>query len=70
MALSGVSGQGRRLARVDEVHSADEVVHVDQLSDAALDALQAGVNGDGTMLPGIDAGDVVVFTDYYRVEAA
>jgi len=69
MALSEVRRQGTRLARVDEVSPADEVVHVDQLSDAALDALLAGAPVEGAVPRELDVGDVVVFRDYYRVEA-
>ena len=70
MALSEVGRQGTRLTPVETVRPDGDVVHVDQLSAAELDALLAGTAGDGSLPAGLDVGDVVVFTDYYRVDAA
>jgi len=61
MALSEVRRQGTRLVRRTDL--------VDQLSDAALDALLAGAPVEGAVPRELDVGDVVVFRDYYRVEA-
>lgn len=59
------------LVPIDPGRVSDEtrVVHVDQLGDRAQERLDAAASGAAPPEPpeSLSAGDVVVFTDYYRV---
>jgi len=68
MALSEVQHSGWSVRRVDSVGSEDTVRHVDELSEVELSAFLAGVNGASLGAVPLDDGDVIVFTDYFRVE--
>ncbi|WP_435127855.1 hypothetical protein [Halobaculum sp. D14] len=46
------------------------VRHVDQLSEGELEAVADMADGEKRRTPGLQPGDVVVFTSYYRVVAA
>lgn len=69
MALSEVRRPAFSLRPVESVSVTDDVYHVDQLSEADFEALVAPSDDDGVAFDGLDAGDIVVFTEYYRVEA-
>jgi hypothetical protein len=58
------------LTPVSEIDAADEVRHFDQLSPRAKRAVIAADEGQSTSVhaPSLSSVDVVVFTDYYRVE--
>ncbi|MFD1588029.1 hypothetical protein ACFR9U_13665 [Halorientalis brevis] len=68
MALSEVQHSGWSVRRVDSVGGDDTVRHVDELSEDELSAFLAGVNGGSMGTVPLDDGDVIVFTDYFRVE--
>lgn len=68
MALSEVQRSGLSVRRVESVRSEDAVRHVDELSDEELSAFLAGVNGASVGTGPFDDGEVIVFTDYFRVE--
>ncbi|MFD1563421.1 hypothetical protein ACFR99_07660 [Haloarchaeobius amylolyticus] len=60
-----------RLERVESVTPDATVRHVDQLDSDALEAVYEAISADrpvpaaGT---GLEPGEVIVFTDYFRVE--
>ena len=58
-----------RVTRTDSVPDGSRVRHFDELDERAQNAL-AGLDGGGTVCdaPGLAAADVIVYTDYYRVE--
>ncbi|RKD95449.1 hypothetical protein [Halopiger aswanensis] len=72
--LSAGEPLGRHLTvrRVESVESTATVRHVDQLETDELQAFYDLLE-DGQPLPAeetaLEAGDIVVFTDYFRVEA-
>ena len=72
MALSESTGQRLTVRPVDRVHAADSVRHVDQLSETARERFYDCVDSNSavTTLEATDfePGEVIVFTDYYRVE--
>jgi hypothetical protein len=57
--------------RTDTVPETARVRHVDELDDSAqeylFDVAEGASPRDPTTLPGLNEGDVVVFTDYYHV---
>ena len=57
------------VARVDAVRGAERVRHFDELDDESqrLVADAAGGRKRCVDAPGLDHGDVVVFTEYYEV---
>ena len=58
-----------RVTRTESVPADSRVRHFDELSDSAQDVV-AGAD-DGTVVcgaPDLSAGEVIVFTDYYRIE--
>lgn len=68
MALSEVQQSGLSLRRVEGSGAEGSVRHVDELTDEELSAFLAGING-ASVTPGpLEAGEVIVFTDYFRVE--
>ena len=69
MALSEVQGSGQTIRRTEEIGGSDTVKHVDELGEDALDAFLAGISGASIGTGALDDVDVVVFTDYFRVEA-
>ena len=58
-----------RLTRTDSVPEGSRVRHFDELDQRAQDAV-AGLDAGGVVCdaPGLTAADVIVYTDYYRVE--
>ncbi len=58
------------LAPTAQVNASDEVRHFDQLTTRAKRAVIAAADGRSTAVsaPSLASVDVVVFTDYYRVE--
>ncbi|WP_049922878.1 hypothetical protein [Halopiger djelfimassiliensis] len=59
------------LRRVESVEPTASVRHVDQLETDTLEEFYAVVEAERSVLsPGTDleAGDVIVFTEYYRVD--
>ena len=80
MAASEPSPRSVRLDRVDvrlepvESVAPDATVrHIDQLDSDTLEAVYAAVSTDRSLSAagtGLEPGDVIVFTDYFRVERA
>lgn len=71
MALSEAHDSGIRLRRVEGISPNDSVTHVDQLQEEELEALLAGADGGPVLGPtSLEVGDVIAFTDFYRVERA
>jgi len=68
MALSEVHQSGLSLRRVEAPGVEDTVRHVDELSDEELSAFLAGLHGPAGAPGPLEAGEVIVFTDYFRVE--
>jgi len=72
MAVSDTTSDSLRLRRTDSVPADGDVLHVDQLRDRAYRAVRRAANGNAHELEAsstrLSAGDVVVFTDYLRVE--
>lgn len=62
---------GYRCQLADRIGSATRVRHFDQLSEPAQNALVAATDGGTGRLPSaeFEPGEVVIFTDYYRVQA-
>ncbi|WP_254761926.1 hypothetical protein [Natrinema marinum] len=73
MPASELRRRSLTLERVDSLGAAATVRHVDQLDSETLTAFYEAV-GDDRAIPaaetGLEAGEVIVFTDYYRVERA
>ncbi|MGQ3411213.1 hypothetical protein ACT4ML_02995 [Natrinema sp. LN54] len=71
MAASTLRRRSLRLERVDSVATDATVRHVDQLDSETLGAVYRAVS-DGrpvtTAETDLEPGEVIVFTDYYRVE--
>ncbi|WP_195892463.1 hypothetical protein [Halopiger goleimassiliensis] len=76
MALSEQSHQepvrrAHALRRVESVDPSASVRHVDQLEPAELELLLGLADSDASIPADespLEAGEVIVFTDYYRVE--
>ncbi|MFC4542986.1 hypothetical protein ACFO5R_13745 [Halosolutus amylolyticus] len=73
MASSELSGRGRtlQLRPVATVDANATVRHVDQFDEETLSALWSAIETDRSLPAagtGLEPGDVVVFTDYYRVD--
>ena len=60
------------LVRTDTVPEGARVRHYDELGEPAQRLLAAAENGERAAgsAPGLADGDVVVYTDYYRIERA
>lgn len=70
MALSEVQRSRLELRRVEAVGGEDTVRHIDQLSEAELRAfLQLSNNGALTDAP-LRTGEIIVASEYYRIEQA
>ncbi|MFC6769476.1 hypothetical protein [Natrinema soli] len=62
-----------RVREVETVGAVDAVTHVDELSDETFQRFYEAVESDSTAGladASLEAGEVIVFTDYYRVERA
>jgi len=70
MALSEVQRPGVRVTPVESVGEHASVRHVDQLSQAELHAFLACLDGDSVHDVPLTEGEVIVFTEYFQVEAA
>lgn len=72
MAVSDTTSDGLRLRRTDSVPADADVKHVDQLDDRVYRTVRRAANGSAHELDAsatrLSPGDVVVFTDYLRVE--
>jgi hypothetical protein len=72
MAVSDTTSDSLRLRRIDTVPADANVKHVDQLDDSVYHTVAGAANGNAHELDAsateLTAGDVVVFTDYLRVE--
>ncbi|MEY7850681.1 hypothetical protein AB7C87_15945 [Natrarchaeobius sp. A-rgal3] len=70
-SASEFPGRPSTLRRVETVESGATVRHVDQLESAALEEFLEMLAGDRSTIPPeseLEEGEIVVFTDYYRVE--
>jgi len=68
MALSEIQQSGCSIRRIDSIGAGDSVRHIDELSEDELAAFLDGIDGTVASTAPLDDGDVIVFTDYYRVE--
>lgn len=71
MATSTLRRRSLRLERVDSVATDATVRHIDQLDSETLGAVCRAVSGGRpvtTVETDLEPGEVIVFTDYYRVE--
>lgn len=68
MALSEVQRSGCTVRRIETVGGDEVIRHVDELSDQELTAFLAGVDGGTVSAGSLTDGDVIVFTDYFRIE--
>jgi len=62
-----------RLERVESVAPDATVRHVDQLDSETLEAVYTALSADRSVPAagtGLEPGEVIVFTDYFRVERA
>ncbi|WP_394347993.1 hypothetical protein [Natronorubrum halophilum] len=71
MAASELHRRSLRLERVESVTAETNVRHVDQLDAETLESfyttLEDDLPGPGSD-PDLEDGEVIVFTDYYRVK--
>ncbi len=69
VAKRSESGDRVRVTRTESVPEGSRVRHFDQLDERTQDAV-ASIDGAHAVFdaPELTTGDVVVFTDYYRVE--
>ena len=67
-----MSHDGPRLTvrRTETVPTGATVRDVDELPEGGLDGLLAMADGERVRVPGVEAGDVVVFTSYLEVVPA
>lgn len=72
MAVGDTTSGSLRLRRTETVPADATVKHVDQLHERTYRAVARAANGSAVELDAastvLSAGDVVVFTDYLRVE--
>lgn len=71
MAASELRRRSLALERVESVPADATVRHVDQLDSETFGAFYDAVTGDHCVsdpTPDLEPGEVIVFTDYYRVE--
>ena len=71
MATSELRGSSLKLTQIESVSADATVHHVDQLESEALDTFYAAAEGNRPITAaalGLDAGDVIVGTEYYRVD--
>ncbi|MFA9425584.1 hypothetical protein [Natronorubrum sp. A-ect3] len=71
MATSELRGSSLKLTRIESVSADETVHHVDQLESEALDTFYEAVGGNRPITAaeiGLDAGDVIVGPEYYRVD--
>ena len=70
MATSETANGTLSLRRTESVHASDRVRHVDELTDEELERIIEMLGSDPANLPGetgLTDGELIVFTDYYRV---
>lgn len=74
MAVSDTTSGALRLRRTDTVPADATVKHVDQLRDRTYRRIDRATDGSVVEVDAastrLSAGDIVVFTDYLRVERA
>jgi len=71
MAASTLRSRSLTLERVESVDLNATVRHVDQLDSETLAAFYEAVTGDRAVpvtATDLEPGEIIVFTDYYRVE--
>ncbi|WP_226039327.1 hypothetical protein [Natrinema sp. DC36] len=71
MAASTLRSRSLTLERVESVERNATVRHVDQLDSETLAAFYGAVTGDRAVpvtATDLEPGEVIVFTEYYRVE--
>ncbi|MFB1063804.1 hypothetical protein [Natrinema sp. H-ect4] len=71
MAASTFRSRSLTLERVESVERDATVRHVDQLDSETLAAFYGAITGDRTVpitATDLEPGEVIVFTDYYRVK--
>ncbi|QLK27493.1 hypothetical protein HYG81_07805 [Natrinema zhouii] len=72
-AATDLRGHAVTLERVESVPADAPVRHVDQLEGETLTAFYEAVTDDRSVPAAevdLEAGEIIVFTDYYRVERA
>ncbi|ELY41260.1 hypothetical protein [Natronorubrum tibetense] len=73
LASSEILRRSRHLERVESVTAEATVRHVDQLDTETLDAFYSALTADRPVSEAdvdLESGEVIVFTDYYRVARA
>ncbi|WP_254531626.1 hypothetical protein [Natrinema gelatinilyticum] len=73
MTASGLRQRSVTVERVESVAATATVRHVDQLDSETLAAFYEAVTDDRPVSPAetsLEEGEIIVFTDYYRVERA
>nr|WP_160067891.1 hypothetical protein [Natronorubrum halalkaliphilum] len=73
MAASEYHRRSRHLERVESVTADETVRHVDQLDSDTLETVYEAVENDRPIPAtefGLEEGEIIVFTDYYRVNRA
>jgi len=72
MSISDTTSGGLRLRRTEAVPADATAVHVDQLAERTYQRIVRATDGEAVEVEAsttrLSAGDVVVFTDYLRVE--
>jgi hypothetical protein len=71
MAASELRRRSLTLERIESVPASATVRHVDQLDSETFEAFYDAVTGDHCVSAGatdLEPGEVIVFTEYYRVE--
>ena len=72
MSTTDTACQTLTLSRIAAVHAASHVRHVDELSDDAVEQFYDLLGSDSPSASvseaAFDDGEVIVFTDYYRVD--
>lgn len=69
MALSESHQSTVTIRRADEVSTDDTVRHVDQLTHEELSTFLGGVDGASAGTGQLEAGEIIVFTDQFRIDA-
>ncbi|RQG99744.1 hypothetical protein [Natrarchaeobius oligotrophus] len=66
----GSLARSTSLHRADSIENGDRIRHVDQLEGETLQLFLELLDGGRSTVPatcGLERGDVIVFTDYYRI---
>ncbi|ELY45172.1 hypothetical protein [Natronorubrum sulfidifaciens] len=71
MATSELRGSSLKLTRIESVSADATVRHVDQLESETLDTFYTALEGNRPITTaeiGLNAGDIIVGPEYYRVD--